>query len=125
MVAPVEVGILLGPDDPDVSDRFAIDEVLLIGFEPLVQGFDGVELPAILLSRSHMMPPWLEATGDSIQHPKACLRFGLAGFAKGGAAGLIHRHAFGDEVLPTQEAVDQLAALAVLLEPGFATGLVV
>ena len=47
MVSAVEVRILLRPDQADGGNRFAIDEIFLVGLMPAVDGLGDLKLPAI------------------------------------------------------------------------------
>ena len=58
------------------------------------------------------MPP-----GHARDHPHARFGGGLARHAEGRAARLVHRHALRREFVPSQQRVDALAGVAVLLEP--------
>src|SRR5882757_1506840 len=75
-----------------------------------------MEHAAVLLIRAEVMPPRLDAAGETVEHPEAHFRPGFAGEAEVRLAGLIYGHAFGDELVPTQEAVDEFAGEAVVLE---------
>ena len=63
-----------------------------------------------------MMPPRLQSARDAVEHPHPGLRFGLAGEAERGVARLIHRHAFRDELVPAEQAVNEFAGLAIALK---------
>ncbi len=73
---------------------------------------------AVLMAGGDVVPPGLDAGGDSRDHPHAGFGRRLAGKAKVAGAGLIHGHAFGGEFVPAENAVDAFAGVAVLLEAG-------
>ena len=64
------------------------------------------------------MPPGLDASGETLEHPHPRLGLGLGGDAKRGAARLIHRHAFRNQLVPPEQAMDALAGVGVLPEAG-------
>src|SRR5437016_86145 len=68
--------------------------------------------------RADVMPPWLDAACESFDHPHASFRRGLTGDTKRTAPGLVHRHAFRREFVPTENAVDQLSGVGVFFEAG-------
>ena len=116
IVAAVVVGVLLRPDQADAGDRLAVDKVLLIGFVPAVDRFDGAVLAAIFAVGADVVPPRLDRARKPFEHPQPGLGLGLARLAEGRLARLVHGHALGDQLVPAEQAVDELAGLAVLLE---------
>src|SRR6185437_13015381 len=70
--------------------------------------------------------PELQTSREPFEHPHPGFGFGFAGDAKPGFMSLVHGHAFGDELVPAQHAVDELSDLAVVLETaGVRPGLVI
>ena len=118
VVAAVEVGVPLRPDDPDGRHGPTIDQVLLVLRVPAVQRLDGAELATVFLAGPDVVPPGLDAAGETLEDPQASLRLRLARAAEGRPARLVHRHALGGELLPAQQSVHLLAGVAVLLEAG-------
>ena len=118
VVAAVEVGVPLRPDDPDARHGPTVDQVFLVLRVPAVQRLDGAELATVLLAGPDVVPPGLDAAGEPLEDPQASLRLRLARAAEGRPARLVHRHALGGELLPAQQSVHLLAGVAVLLEAG-------
>src|SRR5258708_5029587 len=71
------------------------------------------------------MPPRLDAAREPFDHPHAGFCRRLAGNTKGAASGLVHRHAFGSELAPTENAVDQFPGVGVFFEARDAARLMV
>src|SRR5438445_4026627 len=63
-----------------------------------------------------VMPPRLQAAGEALDHPHPRFRFWFAGDAERRFAGLIHGHAFRDELVPAEQTVDEFARLAIILK---------
>ena len=126
IVPAVEIGVLLRPDDPHAGDGPAVDEVLLVGLVPAQDRLGRAVHPPVLVIGADVMPPRLNAAGEARQHPHPRLRLGLAGQPERGPAHLVHRHALGDQLVPAQQAVDELAGQGIVLETlGVAARLVV
>jgi hypothetical protein len=75
-------------------------------------------LAAVGLERANVMPPRRDAAGKAFDHPFARLERRVAGLTEGLIATDIHGHALGDDLVPSQYAVQQLAAQGVLLKAG-------
>src|ERR1039458_1604998 len=116
IVASIEVGVRLRPDQPGRGDGPAVDQVLLVLRVPAKDRFGGAEHALVFLIRADVVPPRLNAASETFQHPEPRFRFRFAGQPELGPARLIHGHAFGNEFVPAEQAVDQLARLAVVLE---------
>ena len=56
-----------------------------------------------------VVPPGLESAGNAFEHPEVRFRLRLACQPECRSPGLIHRHAFGDELVPAKQAVNELA----------------
>src|SRR5688572_15742476 len=74
-----------------------------------------------------MMPPWLYSSCDAIDHPHACFGWHFAGHPEVcSSSTLVHGHAFGNQFIPAEHAVDHAADLGVVLKAAVvATSLVV
>ena len=117
IVTAEEVGVALRPDDADVGDGRAIDEIGLMSLPPSHHRLRGAEHPLIFLVGADVMPPWLDAAGDARDHPHPRLGRRLARHAVITRARLVHRHGFGRELVPPEKRVDALAGVPVLLKP--------
>src|ERR1043165_6232571 len=62
------------------------------------------------------MPPGLQSSGDTLDHPQASFGRWFACQTEGGPARLVHRHAFRNELVPAKQAMDQFACLTIILE---------
>ncbi len=100
IVAAIEVGVPLRPDDPDARHGPPVDQVLLVLRVPAVQRLDGAELATVLLAGPDVVPPRLNAAGETLEDPQASFWLRLARAAEGRSARLVHRHALGGEFLP-------------------------
>ena len=109
VVAAVEVGVALRPGDGDVGDGAAVEEVLFVGLMPLHDGFGGFVHAAIFVIGGDVVPPGLDAAGETGEHPHLGFGGGFGGEAELGAAELVHGHAFGDEFVPAEEAVHEFS----------------
>src|ERR1041385_6272143 len=118
VVAAIEIGVLLRPNDTNGGDGLAIGQVLLIDFMPAVDGLDGVEGAAIFGSGAKMVPPRLDAPGGTFELPHSSFVGGFGTEQKGRASALIHGHAFGKKFVPAEQAVDKFAGLAIVLKTG-------
>src|SRR5271157_5843167 len=85
---------------------------------PAVDRFDRAVLAAVLVIGANVMPPRLDRSREPFEHPQPGLRLGFAGLAEGWAARLVHGDALGNQLVPTEQPVDQAARFGVLLETG-------
>ncbi len=115
-IPPVEIEIFLRPHHTNRGDRRAIHQIALIGLVPAEDWLCGAVLTPIFVVRTDMMPPGLDRAGKAFERPHARFRLGLAGDAEGRLPTLVHGHAFGDQLVPAQQTVDQLTHLTVALE---------
>src|SRR5688572_1857492 len=78
-VASEEVGVALRPDDADAGYGGSIHQIAFVELPPPHQRLGRPVHPAVFVISADVMPPWLDATGDTRDHPHA--RFGrrLAG----------------------------------------------
>ena len=117
LVSPIKVGVALAPHHPQRGHRLPVEEVFFVLGVPLPQAFGRAILAAVLVRRANMMPPRLDATSQPRHHPQARLRLRLARQPERRAAAvLVHGHAFGDQLIPTQQVVQQMTGLAVGLK---------
>ena len=117
-VAAEVIGVLLRPSDRHAGDRPAVDEVLLVLAVEVHDGLGGLVDAAVFIVRADVVPPGLNSAGEAREHPAANLVLWLGGKAKLRGAVLIHRHAFGNDLVPSQHAVNELAAVGIFGEPG-------
>ncbi len=118
-VAPIVIRIALRPHHPDAGDRLAVDQVLLVLLVPAKDGLRGAVSTTVLVPRADVVPPGLYASGDSRDHPHTRLVRRLGRQPECGTPRLVQRHALRHELVPTEQAVYELAGVAVLLEAGF------
>src|ERR1051326_2464903 len=102
IIAAIEIGVLLGPDDADGGERLSVDQIFLIGAMPAHHWFRSAKGAAIFLISAEVMPPRLDAASEAVEHPKTSFGRGLGRKAESRPAGLIHGHAFRDEFIPTE-----------------------
>src|SRR5262249_52478459 len=89
IVAPIEIVVLLRPNNADIRDGAAIDEVLLMGLVPAVKWFGSMKHAPVFRVSSDVMPPGLDAASKTLEHPEAGLGFRFAGQPESRFTGLI------------------------------------
>src|ERR1700726_3031825 len=92
---------------------------------PLHEGLPRVIHAAVFMICADVMPPGLDPASESFDHPHTSFGRRLAGDAERTAPGLIHSHTFRSELVPTENAVNQLAGVGVLFEARWPTGLMI
>src|SRR5690242_2890167 len=74
IIAPKEIGVLLGPNDSHRRDRLAVYQKLFMGLVPLIDRLGSVIHAPVFLVGPDMMPPGLKSTRDTLEHPQASFR---------------------------------------------------
>src|SRR5947209_18908792 len=65
-----------------------------------------------------MMPPRLNASGKSLDHPHPRLSRRLGAESEIRAPSLVHCHAFRNQLVPAEQLMDEITGLGIVLKTG-------
>src|SRR5665811_481191 len=68
-VTPIEIHILLRPHNTYSSCRIAVYQEFFVSFMPPEDWYCSMINPAIFMRSANVMPPWLDTTCHSFNHP--------------------------------------------------------